>query len=377
MGVTSELLESTPDVDAPEDGVVTAPELTLDPKLVTEIAPSKVLEPCPKCGAAMPDEAMPWCRTCGYYPKLGTYFDPDENAEVATVGATVQQIPQWAYVLAGGFAFMLVGSLLVRFTTHPLSAMRFYWAIGQMVFGFTAFLCAHMLCFMHASTDDATIGLMDPILRPVVIWKPNFRALPKSFRRVATGTWGLGAVLCALLIGGIPWERLTDWGDPAPRRKASLVSAITQRARSEEAAAESLEDSVKDFAGEAGDLKPEDEDKADSTKRSHQAECVIVGYIPSAADPNDFVSLLVATDVKGRLRIVAQVSEGIPEDVREKLRAQMKELKRDRPFIPSRQEATWLQPKLFCRVGFNDYMNGATMKDPLFEEVLATPSAAE
>jgi ATP-dependent DNA ligase len=85
----------------------------------------------------------------------------------------------------------------------------------------------------------------------------------------------------------------------------------------------------------------------------------------------------VATDVRGRLKIVAHVSDGIPAEVHAALREQMKELKRDRPFIPSRQEAVWLQPKLFCRVGFNDYNSSEKMKEPLFREMLLTPSAAE
>lgn len=354
-----------------------APELTLDPNLLAQIAPTKIVEPCPKCGAAMPDEPMPWCRACGFYPKLGTYFDPDESTEAEHHAKPLREIPQWAYVLAGGLVFMLIASLTVRFTTHPLSPLRFYWAIGQMAFGATAFIAAHMLCFMFASTEDATIGLMDPILRPINIWKPSIFALPNSLRRVATGTWGLGAVLCALLIGGIPWERLTDWGDPAPRRKTSLVSAITNLAREDaEAGADNLEDAVKDFTGEAGDVKPEEENE-DPTKRSHEAECVIVGYIPSTVDPTDFVAVLVATDLKGKLKIVAQVSDGIPDKVRESLRQQFQELKRERPFIPSQVNAVWVQPKLFCRIGFNDYTSSSKMKEPLFREMLLTPSAAQ
>lgn len=356
---------------------ITLPQLSLDSSMMAATAPTKIVEPCPKCGAAMPDEAMPWCRTCGFYPKLGTYCEPDVEEHAEGAASPVKQIPQWAYVLVGGLVVMFVGSLAVRFTTHPLSALRFYWAIGQLCVGLTAFVAAHMVCFMFASTEDATIGLTDPVLRPLAIWKPSIYALPTSFRRVAIGAWGLGAALCALLIGGIPWEALTDWGDPAPRRKTSLVSAITQRAKME-TAEESLEESVKDFAGQAGDVKPEEEEeKEDPTKRTHDAECVIIGYIPSASDPTDFVSLLVATDVRGRLKIVAHVSDGIPAEVHASLREQMKELKRERPFIPSRQEAVWLQPKLFCRVGFNDYNSSEKMKEPLFREMLLTPSAAE
>lgn len=375
------LLETPNDAtgdDAQDGQNVTLPQLSLDSAMLTQMAPAKIVEPCPKCGAAMPDEAMPWCRSCGYYPKLGTHFDPneEEHAEAAG-GSAMKEIPQWAYVLVGGVLVMFVGSLMVRFTTHPLSPLRFYWAIGQIVAGLTAFTAAHMVCFMFASTEDATIGMMDPILRPLAIWKPSFRALPNSFRRVATGVWGLSAVFCALLIGGIPWESLTNWGEPPPRRKTSLVNAITSRARMEEAMSDSLEDSVKDFAGEAGELKPEEEPLEDPTKRSHEAECVIVGYIPAAGDRTDFVAVLVATDVKGRLKIVAQISDGIPEELHEKLRAQMNELKRETPFIPSRQEAVWVQPKLFCRVGFNDFNSNQRLKEPLFREMLLTPSAAK
>jgi hypothetical protein len=382
MAATPQLLDDEQDASGQAFGADAAaneaPELTLDANLLAQIAPSKIVEPCPKCGAAMPDEPMPWCRTCGFYPKLGTYFDPDEanDGSVQSAG-TMREIPQWAYVLVGGLVVLLVMSLAVRFTTHPLSPMRFYWAIGQLVCGLTVFVAAHMLCFMFASTEDATIGLMDPILRPINIWKPSIFALPKSFRRVATGTWGLGAALCALCIGGIPWERLTDWGDPAPRRKTSLVNAITSRARSEEATSDNLEDAVSDFAGKAGDIKPEEEPIEDPTKRSHEAECVIVGYIPSTVNPKDFVALLVATDLKGKLKIVAQISDGIPDDVHDSLSAQMQELKRERPFIPSKLEAVWIQPKLFCRVGFNDYNSTSRMKDPLFREMLLTPSAAK
>lgn len=381
MTSSSGVVENPDEVEgreAQDIHTVALPQLSLDSAVLTQLAPAKALEPCPKCGAAMPDEAMPWCRACGYYPKLGTYFDPDHEEQADATGASaIRQIPQWAYVLVGGLVAMLIGSLMVRFTTHPLSPLRFYWAIGQIALGLTAFLAAHMVCFMFASTEDATIGLMDPILKPLAIWKPNFRALPQSLRRVAIGVWGLGAVFTALLIGGIPWERLTDWGEPAPRRQMSLVSAITDRARMEEATSDNLEDAVNDFAGKAGDIKPEEEPEEDPTKRSHEAECVIVGYIPSASDPTDWVALLVATDVRGKLKIVAQITEGIPEEMHEKLRAQMNELKREKPFIPSRQNAIWLQPKLFCRIGFNDYNSNQRMKEPLFREMLQAPTGAK
>ncbi len=361
-----------------DENAAEAPPLTLDASLFAQFSSTKIVEPCPKCGAAMPNEPLPWCRACGFYPKLGTYFDPDEDADAPSAKPSpLQQIPQWAYVLVGGLLVMLVGSLMVRFTTHPLSPLRSYWAIGQIVFGLTAFIAAHMLCFMFASTQDANIGLTDPLLRPIHTWKPSLYALPTSFRRVATGTWGLGAAVCALFIGGIPWEALTDWGDPAPRRKTSLISAITDRARREEGSSDSLEDAVQDFAGKAGDVKPEEAPIEDPTKRSHEAECVVVGYIPSAIDQNDFIALLVATDLKGKLKIVAHISDGIPDDVHDSIRAQFKDLKRERPFIPTKIDAIWLQPKLFCRIGFNDFNSNSRMKEPLFREMLLTPSAAK
>ena len=76
-----------------------------------------------------------------------------------------------------------------------------------------------------------------------------------------------------LVIGGLPYERLWDWGFKPPA-KQDLMAAVMDRAKQvENNKADSLEEAVGDFAGKAG----LDEEKTPPKPRKN-TDCVIIGY---------------------------------------------------------------------------------------------------
>jgi len=100
-----------------------------------------------------------------------------------------------------------------------------------------------------------------------------------------------------------------------------------------------------------------------------EMDCLIIGYTGNTAE--EFSGLVLAALVRNRLRFVGVVYEGIPDEERAELASRMGALKRDRPFVKARVNATWLEPKLMCRVTATELKNGKSLKNAAFKEMLA------
>ncbi len=103
-------------------------------------------------------------------------------------------------------------------------------------------------------------------------------------------------------------------------------------------------------------------------KRTQLLHCVILGYLPSEDDPNDFKSLVVgAQGDDGALRVVGRVGSGIRTDTRARLNHELRAQTLDAPIVPSTEAAVWVEPTLFCKVSFLEFTRGGTMRAPVFE----------
>src|SRR6185503_2365898 len=95
----------------------------------------------------------------------------------------------------------------------------------------------------------------------------------------ATASGLAAALLSVLVIGGIPYDRLWDWGFKEPP-KQDLMGAVMDRVKKldDGNGSDDLEKSIGDFAGKNGD-ELADKPKADPPKPQQNADCVIIGYV--------------------------------------------------------------------------------------------------
>lgn len=336
-----------------------------------------VENPCPHCGAARPDSHQLICKRCGFYEKLGICVDLDpterEGGEVqAKPEATHwwQLVPLWAWIVGAGALAIIGESTAALFLTERGSAARTIWSLSQLIVGAGVLVTVHLVTYLYAIMEDDRLQVLDVILKPLAVWSRTINGLPGTWPRVAAGAWGwLAATLAVSLIGGIPYERLFDWGIKE-RPKKNLVQAIAQQAQETEGGADNLEDAINDFTGEAG---IEEEEK--SIKLLPSLDCLVLGYVPEIDKHGaviDIQSFALAAEVHGKLRYVGMVSvAALPTEERGVLLAQMERAKRDRPMVRCDQAARWLEPQFSCRVRYKRWSSTDKLVDPRFEMMLA------
>ena len=181
----------------------------------------------------------------------------------------------------------------------------------------------HIFNFLVLAADDADIGLLDLLLKPVKLWIRAVQDLPTRLWVTDTAACGVTAVLMSVLvIGGIPYERLWDWGFKEPP-KQDLMGAVMNQVKKLDRGkgSEDLEKSVKDFAGDK-DFDAMQKTKVEPPKPRTNVDCVIVGYL---LDRDGLAStLLLGTANRGQLVLCRQREakagrqgdEGADEDAR-------------------------------------------------------------
>lgn len=99
-------------------------------------------------------------------------------------------------------------------------------------------------------------------------------------------------------------------------------------------------------------------------KPQQAVHCLILGYEPDGS--RDFKSLIVATDFDGRLQCIGKVGSGLDQQAKRRLWPQLLERRTDRPLVATELDGVWVQPGLFCRVGFLERTQGGALRAPVF-----------
>jgi hypothetical protein len=276
-------------------------------------------------------------------------------------------IPRWAWKLAAGAAAIIAMSALARVLLPHPGPYRFRWTICQMVVGDMVMLAGYISSYLFAIMENDRLTLLDFVLKPFAIWSAVARELPKTFWRVALGSWGLTALAASFIVGGLADKDLMDWGGESAR--FNLVKAITAQAQqmADNGNDEGLEKAIDDFAGPANNVPPSD--SVEPPKPRVTVDCLIVGYEPDGE--RDFRSLILATEVDGKLTCVGVVSAGIPQEARDELNSRMRKLKRTEPFVANHYLGVWLKPKLVCRVNAMEWSSSKKLVEPVFQKLLA------
>lgn len=341
---------------------------------------------CEKCGQASDAAA---CPRCGWYPSLGIHVEIDEAFEAvmnapapaaesestaAPAKPGLQQhlqvwrglIPGWGWLMIGTTLSVVGTAVAVRVASLSSSGLQSYAGVTGLIGGASVLLIAHVIGFLLNSFNDADSSVSDLVIKPLKAWKVILAALPERLWLANTANAALTTALAsALIVGGIPYERLLDWGFKA-RPKASLVGMIADQASKNQGGADNLEDAVEDLAGTAGGLKDDKQKKPKVVRQ--RLECLILGY---RTDRDGQLSeLLLAADQKGKLKSIGRVRPTLSGGEKIELVGRFKESTASRPFVKTSESAIWLRPRFTCRVTYNDWPDGKRPKGLKWEELL-------
>lgn len=350
---------------------------TVETKKGTEEGPG-----CPKCGNLDSWGTASWCPKCGYYPRLGTCVDEkatpvEEPAPEPAKSWTerVRRIPRWGVALALGVIAVFIFSLVGRIATPPKSVPRSLWGTLQLIIGFLLFAVMHGWAFFGSLMKEGG-GMLDFVLHPLDIWRPVFQNLPRSAKRIWLGSWGLAAAIFAVtIIGGIRYSVLyEDWGFKK-RAKSNLVQSIKDAVvAAAEEEQKAVEKAIDEMAGEGEEETKEGED-AKKNEDGHevdrlQSDCVIVGFNLDKEEGR-VKEVLLATLMDGQLKYVGIVSKDIPPEIEKQLRKQLPGLTREKAVVKCNHTATWVSPKLICKVSFKTWSDSKQMQEPAMKELMA------
>jgi hypothetical protein len=339
---------------------------------------------CEKCRAPLSSEVVTICRRCGWYASLGTFVEVDPNWDADaqtddTLAAAPQKshlqvwfdlVPRWSWVIVASVLAVIVESVVVRLVTPADSWLRTAWSLSQLGAGVLTALGCHIFNFLVCAADDADFGVIDLFLKPLKLWIRAARNLPNRLWVANSAICGVTAVLMSIVvIGGLPYERLWDWGFEEPV-KQNLMGAVMDRVKEldSQAGADNLEEAVGDFAGSqnvdlnAAAQKP--------PKPRGKADCVILGY--QVDRDGRLASLLLGAAHREKLMFIGRVTPVLPDDELHDLLTSLEAVKAARPFIPMEADAIWVQPKYTCRISFGERLKGGRLRDLQWERRLGT-----
>ena len=97
-------------------------------------------------------------------------------------------------------------------------------------------------------------------------------------------------------------------------------------------------------------------------KREEHRLCTVIGF---SMRGEELRSLVIASEVDGVLRCVGKVGSGLTEAHRAALLAQLPSIEREKPVIPCRHSARWVEPVLFCDVSYLETTGSGDLRSPV------------
>ena len=339
---------------------------------------------CEKCEAPLKSGIVAICRNCGWYASLGTFVEVDPSYEMneeedqraqspqpSHLRVWLDLLPRWSWIIIASVLGIVVESVFARLITAPESGLRTVWSLTQLAAGVSAFIGCHLFNFLVLAADDAEFGVLDLALRPVKLWIRAVQNLPTRLWVANSAACGLAAAAMSLLvIGGIPYERLWDWGFQQPV-KQELMGAVMDRVKKLDSrnGADNLEDAIGDFAGTQDDLM-EPPQPSQPAKPRRKADCVILGYLLDREGRLDV--LVLGTNHLGKLVFAGRVKPKMSDEESAALVESLARIKATQPLIAIQSDtATWVKPKYMCRVTYEQRKKGRLL-EVQWERMLGT-----
>ena len=339
---------------------------------VIELEDSQLIDPewtgprCEKCEAPVRSEQMACCNNCGWYASSGTFVELDREWDTEVEATTDAQpkakpshlevwmnlLPWYWWFIIGSVLVVAVESAIVR-VVFAESYLRTVWSLNQLMIGSLVFAVCHIVNFLGLVSDDSDTGLLDFLLRPLRIWTHTARALPRKLWFFDAGVVGLAAAIMSLaVIGGLPYDRLLDWGIEE-RPQESLMGAVLDKAKELEDDDMTMEEAIEELAGQAGvDDLEEDKPEPPKPKRRDRIDCVILGY--RVYEDGTVHTLILGAEHYGKLRYAGRVMPELTDKENDELLKLLEESRTTQPLLKIQLSAIWVRPKYTCRVTYTE-----------------------
>lgn len=324
--------------------------------LIPSYVDGPVTPTCDKCGGKIDMHDALVCRKCGWYASIGSFVEIDrawdgDEEDTADEETESLKMPAWGWTMIACVVAVVTESIAARLLTTD--AVRTTWSLTQLFLGLAIAFTCHLITFVLFMREVSDAGLLDIILKPVKPWIRRVHELPTYQWLCHAGISSVVAVIMSLLvIGGLPYEKLWDWGFDKPV-KQNLMGAIMDQAKQGEGEEKPLEEAVQDFAGQAGvDGKepPKPKTKPESKERKFD-DCLIIGY--RANSEGLAYLLLLAGENFGKLQYVGQVTPQLSIKELRDLTGQLQANTSFDPFVKLQMDGvTWVKPKFTCRVSY-------------------------
>jgi hypothetical protein len=326
--------------------------------LIPAYGDEQVLPTCDKCGAKIDTHDALVCRKCGWYPSIGTFVEIDrawdsDHEETAVEHSESLKMPSWGWTMIACVVAVVAESIAARFLTSD--AVRTTWSVTQLFLGLAVAFTCHLVTFILFMREISDAGLLDIVLKPIKPWILRVHELPTYQWLCHAGISAVVAVIMSfLVIGGLPYEKLWDWGFEKPV-KQNLMGAIMDQVKQGSSEEKPLEEAVQDFAGKAGvddnGKKPsKPKVKPESAERKFD-DCLIIGY--RANSEGLAYILFLAGENYGKLQYVGQVTPQLSIKELRDLTQQLEANKSFDPFVKLQMDGvTWVKPKFTCRVSY-------------------------
>lgn len=321
---------------------------------------------CPECGRNVKWSEHSWCDNCGYFPSAGLRVELANSLQTEEIppGEWYRLIPGWAWVAAGGVLAIVVAAFGIRaaLAENPLRPTV---ALGFLGTGAVLAFAAHARAYFLAIQKNDKIGLFDIVMKPMEIWKPCTRQLPRTAMTVCLGMWGTTLLASgALIIGGINYSAALDLiaVEPAEKEPPNAMHTAVAGARKmadKRNGPQDLESAVNGFVGdeevESG-AAPEPPPVAAAPVR-RTLECSIFGF--TRAVDGRLHSLLLAGTLpdQKRPRFVAKLPvEQVGDSATiETLSRVLPRLRVRRPYVSTTSRAQWVRPDVKCVIRYEDW----------------------
>lgn len=103
-------------------------------------------------------------------------------------------------------------------------------------------------------------------------------------------------------------------------------------------------------------------------KKSTTVLCVILGYLTD--ELGSLRSIIVGTDIDGKLTCVGRVGSGFNEQTRRILERMLPQRRRATCFVETDLDGIWVEPGIFCKVSYVERTGAGMLRAAVFKELV-------
>jgi hypothetical protein len=250
---------------------------------------------------------------------------------------------------------------------------RAIFSTATLGLGVVAVITAQAWATPMIAADSHLLTLWDFIVT-FRFWALVMKRLPRSRYPLCLLSWGLAAIVGAVLIVGGLWY----WLPGKKRVNFYLQNPEVQRTPQDDTGPPQDEIIAEKSVlakpqGPTADVDDDDDPSAPAKgQKPTSLQCVVLGYIPD--EEGRLVGLVLGAGEKGVYRYVGVVRRGINRANEEALRARLSKYIRLKPSIPdSGVSAIWVDPRVSCEVTQRGVGSASVLPNPFFKGLIQDP----